>query len=39
MTELVTPLLIGQRQPTKSYFEEADRQLQQILDLPLPGAA
>ena len=39
MTELLNPMWGGQQAPTKSYMEECDRQLQQILDLPLPGAA
>ncbi len=39
MTELLTPVWSGQQAPTKSYMEECDRQLQQVLDLPLPGAA
>jgi len=38
MTELLTPVWSGQQAPARSYLEECDRQLQQILDLPLPGA-
>jgi hypothetical protein len=38
MNELLAPVWNGQQAPTKSYMEECDRQLQQVLDLPLPGA-
>jgi len=38
MNELLTPVWNGKEAPTKSYMEECDRQLQQVLDLPLPGA-
>jgi ABC-type glycerol-3-phosphate transport system substrate-binding protein len=39
MTELLAPVWSGQQAPTKSYMEEGDRQLQQILDPPRPGAS
>jgi hypothetical protein len=39
MTELINPIWSGQQAPTKSYLDECDRQLQQILDLPMPGAS
>ena len=38
MNELLTPIWNGKEAPTKSYMEECDRQLQQVLDLPLTGA-
>jgi ABC-type glycerol-3-phosphate transport system substrate-binding protein len=38
MTELLNPVWSGQQAPTQSYLEECDRQLQQVLDLPLPGS-
>lgn len=38
MNELLKPVWDGKTAPTSSFFQEADRQLQAIIDLPLPGA-
>ncbi len=38
MAELLASVWDGRQAPTKSYMEECDRQLQQVLDLPLPGS-
>jgi ABC-type glycerol-3-phosphate transport system substrate-binding protein len=38
MDELLTPLWNGKEAPARSYLEEIDRQLQQVLDLSPPGA-